>query len=238
MPKPKKPALEAKPALLFDLDGTLVDSLDDLVAAINATMLQCNLRPLSREDVARIIGKGSRVLVEKALLLRDPSTIDPIKIESVHRLYLQQLDDINGRHTHCFEGVTESLAHLKADGFSIALVTNKPRRHTLTLLRQLHLDHFFDVVVAGGDASTLKPAPEMLLLAARALVRNPSDCIMIGDSMNDALAAQNAQMTSILLKTGYNEGVNIDKWAQKYAPDSLVFANIRELVSYLDTQWS
>ena len=230
----KPPANVAKPqALLFDLDGTLIDSLDDLVSAINLTLVQNQLSPLSREVVSCFIGKGSRILVEKALreILGHlpPSTI----VDSIHRQYLQNMLQTQGRYTRCFEGVHSVLGTLKAEGYLLALATNKPRVNTLRLLEQLGLAEFFSVVVAGDDTPNPKPAPDILIQAMQSLGIAPNNCIMVGDSMNDALAAQSAHTTCILLETGYNEGIKIGDWAKIHAPESLVFANIKDIVPFL-----
>ena len=223
----------ADKALLFDLDGTLIDSLDDLVSAINLTMEQNGFAPLSRDAVSRFIGKGSRILVEKALRAVLGNLPPPKTVDLIHRQYLTNMLQTQGRYTRCFDGVHESLSAFQKFGFSLALVTNKPRANTLLLLEQLDLGKYFSVVIAGDDTPNPKPAPDILLNAMQKLGLGPHDCIMIGDSMNDALAAQNAETSCILLETGYNEGISISEWAKIHAPESLVFANIKDIVSYL-----
>ena len=220
-------------ALLFDLDGTLIDSLDDLVSAINLTMVQNQLPPLCREAVSRFIGKGSRILVEKALreiLGNLPSTEI---LDSIHQQYLQNMLETQGHYTRCFEGVHSVLGTLKKGGYLLALATNKPRVNTLRLLEQLELGDFFSVIVAGDDTPNPKPAPDILIQAMQSLGVTPDTSIMIGDSMNDALAAKSAHTACILLETGYNEGINIKDWAKIHAPESLVFANIKDIVPFL-----
>lgn len=222
-----------KKALLFDLDGTLIDSLDDLVSAINQTMTANNLSSLSREAVSRFIGKGSFILVEKAL--KEVLGKLPAKnvVEQIHRQYLQNMLHTRGRYTRCFDGVHASLDALKNGGFCLALVTNKPRINTLRLIQQLDLDRFFSVIVAGDDTPNPKPAPDILIVAMTQLGLAPQECIMIGDSMNDALAAQNADTACVLLETGYNEGIGIADWAQIHAPKAKVFATLKDAVPFL-----
>ena len=232
-PKPKNFVNVAKKALLFDLDGTLIDSLDDLVSAINRTMEQNGFAPLSRDAVSRFIGKGSRILVEKALRSVLGQTPPKEITDSIHRQYLTNMLLTQGRYTRCFDGLHESLTQFQNLGFSLALVTNKPRANTLQLLKQLELEKFFPVVVAGDDTPHPKPAPDILFSAMRQLGVESKDCIMIGDSMNDAQAALEAGSPCFLLQTGYNEGINIADWAKIHAPESLVFANIKDIVSYL-----
>lgn len=221
------------PALLFDLDGTLVDSLDDIVVALNDTMGQYGFAPLCRDVVSRFIGKGSRVLVEKALRETLSQLPESGFVDVFVEKYLQNMLQTQGQWTRCFEGVIDSLETLRAHGFELALVTNKPRANTCLLLSQLKLESLFSIIVAGDDTPHPKPAPDMLLLAAQLLHKHPDDCIMIGDSMNDALAAQNARIACYLVQTGYNEGINIGDWAKIHAPEALLFANIRAIASHL-----
>jgi phosphoglycolate phosphatase len=124
------------------------------------------------------------------------------------------------------------LEALKNGGFCLALVTNKPRINTLRLIQQLDLDRFFSVIVAGDDTPNPKPAPDILMVAMTQLGLAPQECIMIGDSMNDALAAQNANTACVLLETGYNEGIGIAEWAQIHAPKAKVFATLKDAVPF------
>lgn len=222
-----------KQALLFDLDGTLIDSLDDLVCAINLTLERNRLPTLSREAVSRMIGKGTRILVEKALFESLGHVPTPESLERIHLEYRQNMIATQGRFTRCFEGVPLALEQLKNTGFKLALVTNKPRVNTLYLLEQLRLLPLFDEIVAGDDVLNPKPAPEMLFRAMQSLNVSADECFMVGDSLNDAQAAKRAQVACILVETGYNEGINIKEWAKIHTPESLVFANIKDIVSFL-----
>ena len=201
-------------AVLFDLDGTLVDSIPDLTHGVNALIARYDKGPLSVETVSTMVEKGAEVLLKRAFAACDMYLADE-KIASELEIYMQWMVDNGSRYSVIFPGVREGLVALKNAGIAVALVTNKPRKMTESLLAEKDIASFFDVVVAAGDAPTVKPHPGMLLLAAKRLGVNPESCAMVGDSGNDALAARNANMRPYLVASGYNEGEPIDQWAYK-----------------------
>lgn len=226
------PALEAK-ALLFDLDGTLVDSVDDLVVAINQTLGEINARPLTRDEVTTFIGKGARNMVERSLRAVLSTAPQEDEVESCYRAYVQNMNALDAKYSKLLPYVLESLSSLKASGFRMAVVTNKPSVVIPSLLERFELKGFFDVVLGADSVVHPKPAPDMLQLACERLGVKPSEAFMIGDSMNDALAAQNATIPALLLKTGYNEGIKIEDWVKINTPNFPVFDTMRELTQYL-----
>jgi len=113
---------------------------------------------------------------------------------------------VNGAGTIVFEGVAEALQQLREAGLRLACVTNKPREFTIPLLERVGLAHYFAVVVAGDDVQATKPDPALLLTACDRLGVAPPAALMIGDSINDVLAARAAGMGTMLVETGYNEG--------------------------------
>ncbi len=220
-------------ALLFDLDGTLLDSVDDLTVAINNTLASHSLPSISREDVTVFIGKGARVLVERALTKVCPKIPEQTDIEEIYAQYLKEMQRAEGTRTKQLPGVPEALRELKDHGYKMAIVTNKPAAIARRLAAQFNLICYFDTIVGAGDLPAVKPDPIMLIEAAHRMGMSIRDCAMIGDSMNDSLAAKNAGIPAFLLKTGYNEGVGIDLWAQEHAPNDLVFGSMTELSRFL-----
>lgn len=220
-------------ALLFDLDGTLLDSVDDLTVAINNTLMSKALPTIARSDVALFIGKGARVLVQRALTKACGRAPGEKLIDEVLPRYLQEMKLAEGTQTKQIPTVPEALARLQKAGFKMAIVTNKPANVARKLVTQFNLLDFFETVIGAGDVDTIKPDPKMLIEAAHRMGVGIEDCVMIGDSMNDSFAAKNARISALLVKTGYNEGIAIDQWAKEYAPNDLVFDTMAQLADHV-----
>lgn len=220
-------------ALLFDLDGTLLDSVDDLTVAINNTLASRSLPRIDRGDVALFIGKGARVLVQRALTKACGQVPEEKLVDEVLPKYLQEMKLAEGTRTRQIPTVPEALARLQKAGFKMAIVTNKPANVARKLVTQFNLLDFFETVIGAGDVDTIKPDPKMLIEAAHRMGVEIEDCLMIGDSMNDSIAARNAKIPALLVKTGYNEGISIDQWAKQYAPNDLVFDTMVELSDFV-----
>ena len=191
-------------AVIFDLDGTLVDSAGEIAAALASTFRSLGLEPLALHEVERLIGKGVRVLVERGLELRGAQRVDlddaAARMESFY-------GEVVGREAKLYPGVREGLERLRGAGMPMALVTNKPRYFTLELLDRLRVREFFAAVVAGDDGLAAKPRGDMLVHAARELGFEPAGTLMIGDSANDAAAARNAGCPVWCVRYGYTEGL-------------------------------
>lgn len=220
-------------ALLFDLDGTLLDSVDDLTVAINNTLLSRSLPTVNRSDVALFIGKGARVLVQRALTKVCGCEPEEKLIDEILPRYLQEMKLAEGTRTKQIPTVPDALTRLQKAGFKMAIVTNKPANVARKLVTQFNLLDFFETVIGAGDVDTIKPDPKMLIEAAHRMGIKITDCLMIGDSMNDSIAAKNAQIHALLVKTGYNEGIAIDQWAKEHAPNDIVFDTMAQLADYL-----
>lgn len=218
-------------AAFFDVDGTLVDSIEDIHIAINSGLEDNALNPISADETRRFVGKGAHVLVEKALLSQS-ADIGSFA-EKVFASYMRALLK-NGTHfTKAFDTVLESLKLLKAAGIKLAVVTNKEKGPTIDCLNTLGLLSFFDTVINPSDVQNPKPAGDMVVLAAEKLNVNLSECVMVGDSMNDAIAAKNGGCQALLVKTGYNEGIPIEQWAKHYETHPLVFDQMSGVAQYI-----
>lgn len=169
--------------LLFDLDGTLLDSVGDLVTSINLLRSEFDLPALDRPTVASYVGDGANLLVQRALpdgFYRHEHLVRFLAIYSEHLT----------EETVPYHGI---VAFLEAcQGKAMAVVTNKPIILTLPLLEQLDLQRFFPVVIGGDSAATKKPDPGPVQLALEQLGKSPQGAVMIGDHANDLLAGQAA----------------------------------------------
>lgn len=197
-------------ALLIDLDGTLMDTVPDLAEAVNCMREELGLPPIAVDRIARYIGKGASVLIHRALT----DDLEGRCGEADHRRgmasFKRHYHRLNGTRTEVYEGIHEALDELHAGGLVLACVTNKPREFTVPLLERLGLAKAFAGVVAGDDVAHPKPHPALLLAACERLGVPPGKALMIGDSLNDAQAAQAAGMKAVLVETGYNEGESLD----------------------------
>lgn len=201
-------------AVLFDLDGTLVDSLPEIYQGVSKAVSSMGYKVPSEAAVGAMIGRGMGVLVDR---LCNHLGID-VTSETRQTLFSRLLDaweEAGGRYVTFYPGVVDAIVALRAQGVKTALVTNKLRSLTVEFIESRGIAHLFDAVVAGDDCPKNKPAPDMLLRAMDILKVDASQAIMVGDSRNDALAGRAAGVTVALVETGYNEGVSIADWARE-----------------------
>ncbi|MHB1110229.1 MAG: HAD-IA family hydrolase [Devosia sp.] len=206
MTKPRRPAVPR--AALFDLDGTLIDSVPDITLAIAELMQTENLEPLNEDAVRRMVGHGIRMLVQRAFAGHGIALDDAeltVKTETMMHIYPRHLI---GRTT-LMQGGREALAFFSAAGSKLAVVTNKPQGATETILRHFGLSDRFALVLGDtGPASNgglaRKPEPDMLIFALQRLGIHPEDAIMVGDSGADIQAAAAAGVFSVAVRRGYS----------------------------------
>ena len=182
-------------AVLIDLDGTLVDTLSEITAAVNALMNDVGREPVSERVIYEAVGEGAHNLVA-GLLGAD-------QVERWLPVYMAHYRVINGTSATLYPRVVEGLDAMRAAGLAVACVTNKPRELVGPLFDHLGIADRFDTYVGGGDTVDKKPLPAPLLLACERLSVEPTACVMIGDSINDALAARAASMVSLTVPYGY-----------------------------------
>lgn len=202
-------------AVLIDLDGTLMDTAPDLAAAANAMRAEFGLPALPVERIAAFVGKGADVLVHRALTGALTGRAGEAEFARGRAAFFAAYHRVNGAQAVVFERVPEALAAMRAAGLRLACVTNKPREFTLPLLKHVRLAPWFEVVVAGDDVQEKKPHPALLLAACARLGLSPASVLMLGDSINDALAARAAGCPAVLVETGYNEGESVHDLAHE-----------------------
>jgi phosphoglycolate phosphatase len=200
-------------AVLFDLDGTLLDTLPDLAAAVNAMLADRGHSALSEDTVRSYIGRGVATLVKRALADsldagEDDAPAPADALAGFRRHYARE----NGRRAQPFPGVREGLEAIRRMGLPMAVVTNKAAAFTRPLLEMKGLAGFFSVVVGGDDLPKHKPDPMSLAWACGRLGVSPADALFIGDSINDFLAARAACCRVFLLPYGYNEGRSVQEF--------------------------
>lgn len=193
-------------ALLFDLDGTLVDTLGDFVVVLGHVHDRLGLPRPSREFLLHTIGRGSEHLIRTCLA---HAGAGPERFDEAWALYQHEYTARNGDHAEVYPGVTETLALLRERGLPLACVTNKPGSFATELLRRKGLLGSFAHVLGGEAFARRKPDPMPLLETCKLLGTAPAETWMVGDSRNDAEAAHAAGCPLVLVTYGYNHGEDI-----------------------------
>jgi phosphoglycolate phosphatase len=215
-------------AILFDLDGTLVDSVPDLAAAANALLAELGRPALSLAQVTGMVGDGAPKLVERALAASGAGDM-PLRAAIERFLALYEADPT--RLTRPYDSVPAVLEALAAAGWCLGVCTNKPERATRAVLAGLDLERFFAVVLGGDSGPTRKPDPGPLRLALNRLGSMPGSAAMIGDHRNDVAAARAAGMPVIFARYGYGAATLAD-----LAPDAFI-DRFAELPQALQLIW-
>ncbi|WP_432697935.1 phosphoglycolate phosphatase [Marinobacterium sp. YM272] len=217
-------AVSAPAAVLFDLDGTLVDSVPDLARAVDQMLEALGRAPAGIDAVRQWVGNGADTLVKRALsgsvevqLDEENEELFPVARELFFGAYAQA----NGRTSQVYPGVAELLEHYRHQGVPMAVVTNKPGSFTGPLLEQLGLAAYFSVVVAGDTLAEKKPSAAPLLYACDRLQAAADKALMIGDSSVDVAAARGAGCPVICVSYGYNKGAPIESAGADRVIDSL-----------------
>lgn len=188
--------------LVFDLDGTLVSSMEDLVATLNAVLDNAGHGTVPQDKVANMVGMGAKVLLQRGLDYLEIAWSD----ETITPLYEDFLEYYAANiavHTRPFDGVVPALDRFRADGWKLAVCTNKSERLTLPLLAALNMTDHFDAVVGGDTFAVSKPRAEPVLGAIKRADGTPEGSIMIGDSVTDIKAARAAGIPVVAVDFGY-----------------------------------
>jgi phosphoglycolate phosphatase len=190
-------------AVLLDLDGTLVDSAEDLRDALNELLAGEGLRPVTGEEVRAMIGDGVLKLVERGLARTGG---DPARAGALVPAFLAAYEPRAARKTTLYPGVLDTLGALRAAGLRFAVVTNKPAAATRQILGALGLADLIEAVVGGDTLPERKPHPAPVTAALRALGVAPAAAVMVGDNHHDVAAGHAAGLKAVLVRYGYAHG--------------------------------
>lgn len=192
--------------VMFDLDGTLVDSVPDLAAAIDRMLQELGRAPAGVAAVRNWVGNGARVLVRRALAgdIEHGSVVDA-EAEVALARFLEIYTDCH-QLTRLYPGVHELLEALSTAAVELAVVTNKPERYVGPLLEQVGLGSYFRWIIGGDTLPQQKPDPAALLQVMRLAGVTAQQSLFIGDSRNDVLAARAAGVPCVAVSYGYNHG--------------------------------
>ena len=194
---------------MFDLDGTLVNTAPQIAQAMNLTLAHLGLKELPVTKIASYIGDGATALIKRCLT-------DDLHGEPDAALFEQTQTDFfahyanNVHESQPYDGVVAGLQAVKAGGFKMACVTNKPEKFTLPLLQASGLADFFEVVVSGDSLPKKKPDPMQLQYICAKLGVLTAHALLVGDSNTDIVAARAAGCSIVTVPYGYNQGKPID----------------------------
>lgn len=197
-------------AVMFDLDGTLVDSAPDLAFAANRMLATLGMPARDPALLSSFIGKGIPRLVERSLAGSLDGRADSGLMARALALFESYYEEESGRRTTVYPGVAEGLEMLARAGLPLACVTNKAERFTHTLLAGMGLAYFFALVVGGDTLPRKKPDPLPFRHVCERLGVAPGEALVVGDSRNDVAGARAAGCPVICVPYGYNEGEAVE----------------------------
>lgn len=208
--------------LIFDLDGTLIDSEEDLALSVNSTLARMKRQELPRKTIASYVGQGVSVLIERAL---GPGAADS-EVERGVKIFLEEYQAHMLDHTTAYAGVQPALESL--GGRKLAVLTNKPVKFTLAILAGLRLDGYFLKVYGGNSFAAKKPDPVGIQTLMAELGAPASKTLMAGDSATDVLTGRNAGAWTCGVTYGFGTATLAE------TPPDVVVEDLRELASLLN----
>jgi phosphoglycolate phosphatase len=212
--------------VLFDLDGTLLDTAQDFTQVLNQLLLQYGRDEISHAKVKETVSDGARALVKLGF-----------EIDESHEYfntYLQELLDlyavkIKNTEAELFRGIPDLLNRINAENFHWGIVTNKPSRFTIPIIENYSALQKSAVIVCADQVAQGKPSPESLLLACEKMACEPEDCIYVGDHKRDIDAGKNANILTIAVSWGYfSKHIQLKDWN----PD-LIVDTPQQIAAYL-----
>ena len=200
--------------VMFDLDGTLVETAPEIADAVNDTLRYFNLAEVSQRQVSDWIGQGTRTLLIRALAFAGKSDFATVSASASLTAISAEFDRCYqrrcGTRSRLYPQVYQTLVTLRSQGVNLAVVTNKEGRYTRTVLGVHRLAPLFDCVVSGDSLTTRKPDPAGILSCLTKFSVPPSRALFVGDSSIDVATARNAGVTVWVLPYGYNMGQAIE----------------------------
>lgn len=194
-------------ALLFDLDGTLANTIPQLAIAASKSAVAIGLNPPSVETTKGFVGNGVNMLLTRVIAGRfdvELKDVDPSLLKRARDVFNVEYTKGLDKDYNLYEGVKEGLEYFKSRGIKLAVVTNKPQMFALPLLSYMGIKDYFDFILGGEVIPERKPDPTPLYYVLDKLQVSKDDAVMVGDSNNDIEAGNNANMTTVFFSYGYN----------------------------------
>lgn len=217
-----------KELIIFDLDGTLINSIPDITLAINSMLSHYNAPPLTDVQVEPLVGNGAKLLVKRSLQLSmNMEEVSNELHEEAFTTYFAAYNSAVCEKTFLYPDVLETLPYLFEKGYKMVICSNKPYHFMEPILEKLCIKPYFSYWLGEDSLPERKPSPEPLLHVAREMNISLDKCVMVGDSKNDVLAAHNAGIPCIGLTYGYNYNENIADYNPAIVCDR--FAELQKL---------
>ena len=190
-------------ACIFDLDGTLTNTLESMTYSVNLTLKEMGLSQITKDQCRMFVGNGARVLIEESLKVSgDPKAS---RIEEGMKIYGRIFDQNCTYHVTLYEGIPEMLKALKDRGIHLAVLSNKPDRQTVKVVKEIFGDNIFDYAQGQKDGIRRKPAPDGVWYLMEQMLVSKEECLYIGDSEVDAATGKNAGLKTIGVLWGFRD---------------------------------
>lgn len=190
-------------ACIFDLDGTLTNTLESMTYSVNLTLKEMGLAQITKDQCRMFVGNGARVLIEESLKVSgDPKAS---RIEEGMKIYGRIFDQNCTYHVTPYEGIPEMLKALKDRGIHLAVLSNKPDRQTVKVVKEIFGDNIFDYAQGQKDGIRRKPAPDGVWYLMEQMQVSKEECLYIGDSEVDAATGKNAGLKTIGVLWGFRD---------------------------------
>ena len=191
--------------VIFDLDGTLIDSGPDLANSLNYVLKRQGFKGVNQSILGSLVGGGAEMMIRKGFDHLQVK-IDEKKVENYIFQFLEYYYNNCTNQTKLYEGVENTLKYLKKENIKVCLCTNKKQYLTNKIIKEFNLEYYFDFILGSSKELQMKPSIQMLEFCLKKLEINSSEqCVMIGDSDNDILPANKLNMTSIYVRYGYGK---------------------------------
>ena len=188
-------------ACIFDLDGTLTNTLESMTYSVNLTLKEMGLSQITKDQCRMFVGNGARVLIEESMKVSgDPKAS---RIEEGMKIYGRIFDQNCTYHVTPYEGIPEMLKALKDRGIHLAVLSNKPDRQTVKVVKEIFGDNIFDYAQGQKDGIRRKPAPDGVWYLMEQMQVSKEECLYIGDSEVDLATGKAAGMKTILVSWGF-----------------------------------
>ena len=188
-------------ACIFDLDGTLTDTIESLTYSVGETLKEMGLPPITKEQCQSFVGNGARVLLDKSI--RAAGDSEALRLEEAMEIYGRIFDGNCTYHVTPYEGITALLKELKERGVKLAVLSNKPHRQTVKVAEEIFGREVFDAVQGQQEGMPRKPSPEGISAILERLGAAKEECLYVGDSEVDIATGQNAMTRTVSVAWGF-----------------------------------